>query len=142
MFLKNSLTNGTASVRTSNGLIILKAQEVIKIETNDIRGRYPSCVIESNEQEYLKYINKDEEPTKTEVEVEVEVKNENGEEMLDDKQKESLDIQIVDNRTEKEILEEKIEMLKKTWLNTSRAKKKEQLQNEIKELQDKLEKLQ
>lgn len=160
MYLKNSLIDKTAGMRTANGIIILKAQEVIKIEKNEVLGKYPSCIVVATEEEYLNFtkqtskvnktVDKEEKETvevveeiKEEVEEEIkEETNNEGNEVLDDKQKEALNIETVDNKTEKELLEEKLEQLKQTWLNTNRPKKKEQIQAEIKELQEKLEKLQ
>ena len=55
MYLKNSLIDKTAGMRTANGIIILKAQEVIKIEKNEVLGKYPSCIVVATEEEYLNF---------------------------------------------------------------------------------------
>lgn len=138
MYLKNTQTDKTAGVRTIDGFIILQPLEIIDLDVNKLYGRVPSCVVKSDKESFEKYTKQ----SKGTLVVEQEIKKEDvkEEEMLDDSQIEVLVVQ--ETKTEKEVLEEKIETLKKTWEITSRPKKKEQIQNEIKELQEKLEKLQ
>lgn len=138
MYLKNTQTDKTAGIRTIDGFIILQPLEIIDLDVNKLYGRVPSCVVKSDKESFEKYTKH----SKGTLVVEQEIKKEDvkEEEMLDDSQIEVLVVQ--ETKTEKEVLEEKIETLKKTWEITSRPKKKEQIQNEIKELQEKLEKLQ
>lgn len=143
MYLKNTQTDKTAGIRTIDGFIILQPLEIIDLDVNKLYGRVPSCVVKSDKESFEKYTKH----SKGTLVVKQEIKKEDNkkedvkeEEMLDDSQIEVLVVQ--ETKTEKEVLEEKIETLKKTWEITSRPKKKEQIQNEIKELQEKLEKLQ
>ena len=125
MYLKNKSETATVILKTRNGFKTVLPLATIEIEERDLLTRLNSNLVKIAKEE-IKIEEKKEEP--------VEIKQD---ELVED----VLEVKEVEEKTELEQLEEKLEALKRTWETTTRPKKKETLQKEIKEIQTKIEAL-
>ena len=125
MYLKNKSETATVILKTRNGFKTVLPLATIEIEERDLLTGLNSNLVKIAKEE-IKIEEKKEEP--------VEIK-------LDELVEDVLEVKEVEEKSELEQLEEKLEALKRTWETTTRPKKKETLQKEIKEIQTKIEAL-
>ena len=134
MFLRNKSDSLTVVLRTKKGFKKVEPNTIIEVDKKDLL-----TALNSNLEEVKKAPQVDETESskapKQDPETLVEPQK--------DATTEQTTVDVVPTQTEEtvEVLEAKIETLKKNWTNTSRPKKKEAIQKEIKEVQAKLDKL-
>lgn len=143
MFLKNKSDSLTVVLRTKKGFKKVEPNKIIEVDKKDLLTALNSNLEEVKEAPQIV----EPESSKTpETPVEPQQPKQDPETPVEPQKDATTDQPTVDTvptQTEEtvEVLEAKIETLKKNWTNTSRPKKKEAIQKEIKEVQVKLDKL-
>lgn len=143
MYLKNKSETATVILKTRKGFKTVLPLGTIEVEERDLLTGLNSNLVKIAKEEIQLEAKKEEtkiEDKKEETKLE-DKKEETIEIKKDELVEEVLEVKEVEDKTELELLEEKLESLKQTWETTSRPKKKETLQKEIKEIQTKIEAL-
>ena len=153
MFLKND-SNFQCGLRTKKEVLTIRPQEVVHVLDADIIN-INSKLVKVTEAEYEAFLSKDsnnepqdtqksqapsdgEQSVKEEEQGEVEQKEEGQEESEEQKQEEQNQV----DPESLESLEAKLEALKIKWQEASRPNRKEAIHKQIKEVQEKINKLQ
>ena len=143
MFLRNKSDSLTVVLRTKKGFKKVEPNKIIEIDKKDLLTALNSNLEEVKE---APQIVESESPKALEGTVKPQQPKQDPETPVEPQKDVTIEqptVCVVPTQTEEtvEVLEAKIETLKKNWANTSRPKKKEAIQKEIKEAQAKLGKL-
>lgn len=157
MFLKND-SNFQCGLRTKKEVLTIRPQEVVHVLDADIIN-INSKLVKVSEAEYEAFLSKDSnnepqdtqksqapsdagQPVKEEQQGEVEQKEEGQEEGQEESEEQKQEEQNQVDPESLESLQAKLEALKIKWQEASRPNRKEAIHKQIKEVQEKINKLQ